>query len=461
MKIVFALLIVGIVCHTNTLQAQTWTKVAGTSGVINRIYSPQSQPELIIATSDLDSLNLEKQNPFSTLVVGNGIIVSRDGGATFANRYLDSILVLDVIKSKHHNNRWYATVRYVDQSGVLISEDDGITWSLSDLKSTSYSSQKMAIAESPFNPNYVATSAIATLVGYNYTLDNFNTNIPNTSLDIQARCLAFSKIQPGLVFIGGDASVSSGVYRSTDSGSTWTKYEKGLDQLRILSVLASSQNPATVFCGADTVYDFANKLYAGRGIYVSQDTGRTWRPIGAKNSRVFDIKEHSKYPYFLAAACNSEGVFVSSASGYYWEQQSNGLPEGIEVRSIAIPNAEPQDGGFSCFAGTKGDGIYKSSPLLTSVDREVTLKLSVSLYPMPCSDKLTINFVSPKAQFTSLEIKDILGNTIAEVFAGNISDGSMTVNLDNLNQLIPNAGTYLLILKTPEQIVSRSFIKVN
>lgn len=460
MKIVFALFFVGIIFQTNSLQAQTWTKVTGTSGVINRIYASPTAPNIIAATSDTDSLDLELEFPFSSPVAGNGIIISRDGGNTFSERKMDTVLVFDVIKSIHHDNLWYATAFYQDEAGVIVSKDDGITWNRSDMKASSFSSQKFAIQESPFDDKYVAATAIGTFSGYNYTNDQF-TNTHSNKLVIQSRCLSFSKAKEGLLFIGGDDFVADGVYRSSDGGANWSKYNTGLEDLRILSVLASSQNPATVFCGADTVYDFANKLYSGRGIFVSQDTGRTWRPIGAKNSRVFDIKEHPKYPYFLAAACNSEGVFVSSASGYYWEQQSNGLPEGVEVRSIAIPNIEPQGSGFTCFAGTKGAGIYKSSPLYTSVEINEAPKLSISLYPMPCSDKLSINFISPKAQFTSLEIKDIFGNTITEVFSGNISDGSMTVNLDNLNQLIPNAGTYLLILKTPEQIVSKSFIKIN
>ncbi len=461
MKIVFALFFVGIVFQTNSLKAQTWTKVAGTNGVINRIFASPTDPNIIAATSSQDSLDLELAFPFSNPVSGNGIIISRDGGNSFSERKMDSLLVFDVIKSIHHDNLWYATAFYQDEAGIIVSKDDGITWNRSDMKASSYSSQKFAIQESPFDDKYVAATAIGTFSGYNYTTDQFENTESNNSLAIQSRCLSFSTVKEGLVFIGGDAIAADGVHRSNDGGQHWTKYNSGLEHLRILSVLASAHNPATVFCGADTIYDFANQLYMGRGIFVSQDTGRTWRSIGAKNSRVFDIKDHPKYPYFLAAACNSEGVFVSSASGYYWEQQSNGLPTDVEVRSIAIPNIEPQGNGFTCFAGTKGEGIYKSSPLYTSVESNETPQLSISLYPMPCSDKLTINFISPKAQFTSLEIKDILGNTITEVFSGNISDGSATVNLDNLNQLLPNAGTYLLILKTPEQIVSKSFIKIN
>lgn len=461
MKIVFALFLVGIISHTNSLKAQTWTKVSGTSGVINRIYSSPTDPNIMAATSDTDSLNLELDSPFSTFVNGNGIIISRDAGNTFSERKMDSLLIFDVIKSIHHPKLWYATAIYQDKAGIIVSNDDAQTWDKSDMRSESYSYQKFAIKESPFDNKYVAATAIGTFKGYNYSTNQFVSTSSNESLAIQSRCLSFSNVKEGLVFIGGDAAAADGVYRSTDGGANWTKYSSGLKNLRILSVLASSKNPGTVFCGADTVYDFANQLYAGRGIFVSQDTGRTWRPIGTNNSRVFDIKEHPKYPYFLAAACNSEGVFVSSASGYYWEQQSAGLPAGVEVRSIAIPNFEPQGSGFTCFAGTKGEGIYKSSPLYTSVEQNEAPTLSIALYPMPCTDKLNINFRSPKSQFTSLEIKDILGNTIAEIFSGNISDGSMTVNLDNLNQLLPNSGTYLLILKTPEQIVSKSFIKVN
>lgn len=442
--------------------AQSWTKVSGTgSYVINKLFSPKNDPNLIIATSDLDSMDLEQSNPFSSLMLGNGIVVSRDGGNSFSNRYMDSVLVFDVKKSLHHSKRWYATVRYLDEGGVIVSEDNGATWNLSEMQCRAYVSQKYAIEESPFSPNFVATTAIATNEGFSYSTDNFKTCVTNTNLNLEARCMSFSKVQQGLVYIGSDKIFSDGVYRSLDSGKTWTKYSKGLENLRVLSVLASSKNPALVFCGCDTVYDFNQRLYMGRGIYVSQDTGRTWTPAGAYNSRVFDIKEHPTHPEFLAAACNSDGIFVSSAAGFYWEQQSVGLPQGIEVRSVEIPNNEPVGNGFVCFAGTKGDGIYKSTPLSTSVDNSQAVNMSLSVYPMPCTEKLFLNWTNPKSQFCTIEIRDIFGNTLANLYADNSSEGPQSLSIENVQQLIPNAGTYFIVIQSQNGTFAKSFIKIN
>ncbi len=462
-KTIFAFLCICMffACAANS-NAQSWSKVSGTgSYVINKLFSPSNNPNLIIATSDLDSLDLEQSNPFSTLLLGNGIIVSRDGGNSFPNRYMDSVLVFDVKKSIHHPNRWFATTRYTDEGGVMVSEDDGATWNLSDMKCRAYTSQKFAIEESPFSPNFVATTAIGTDEGYNYSVDNFKTCTANKELDLQARCMSFSKVKQGLVFIGSDYTLSDGVYRSIDSGMTWTKYSKGLENLRVLSVLASSINPALVFCGCDTVYDFTQRLYMGRGIYVSQDTGRTWTPAGAYNSRVFDIKEHPTHPNFLAAACNSDGIFVSSASGFYWEQQSIGLPQGIEVRSVEIPNNEPVANGYVCFAGTKGDGIYKSTPLSTSVEDHQKSEFNLSVYPMPCTEKLFLSWNNPKSQFCTIEIKDMLGNTISKVYADNSSEGPQSLSIENIQSLIPTSGTYFVVIQSQSGTVAKSFIKVN
>lgn len=444
------------------LHAQSWTQIGSTAGqYINKISTSAGDPNLVIATSAEDSLNLEIYSPFSSLIPGHGIIISRNGGESFDERRLDSLAVFDAIKSRHHSSRWYATARYLEQGGVVISEDNGVTWDVANMHGVTYSSQKYALAESPFNPDYVAVTALATDEGYNYTTDNFKTCTANADFDIQARCISFSEAQAGLVYVGGDDSFADGVYRSLDSGKTWTKYNSGLENLRVLSVWASNELPQFVYCGVDTVYDFANKLYMGRGIYVSQDTGKTWMPIGATGSRVFDIKQHPKYPRFLVAAGNSEGVYVSSAYGFYWEIQSDGLPKGVEVRSIAIPNNEPDaNGGFSCFAGTQGAGIYKSTPLYTGIEEKRTKDVELMLYPMPCSNYLNVAWENPNAGNCKIEVRDLMGNEVATILNAYCPEGHNSLTIDRLDNFVSVSGTYFISIIMQNGAVSKSFIKL-
>lgn len=441
------------------LAAQQWTQLPGTDGqYIGRINCPADSPKMLIATSSKDSVDLEQYSPFSTYLTGNGVIYSNDAGNSFS-RCLDSVLVFDVIKSQKNPNRWYATVRFQDHGGVLVSEDNGQTWDIGDVKCETYSTQKYALAESPFNPNYVAVSMLASDEGYNYSDDNFTTCHTLADFDIQSRSISFSKTVPGLVYIAGDASFADGVYHSIDSGKTWKKYSYGLENLRVLAVEASSFAPGLVFAGVDTVYDFEDKMYMGRGIYVSQDTGKTWMSIGAKNSRVFDIKECPSHPYFVAAACNSEGVYVSSAKGFYWERRAEGLPEGVEVRSVAVPNADPVDNGFVCYAGTQGKGIYKSVPLLTGVEENPNIA-DISIYPQPCTSKISISWNNKTASNCKLEIRDILGNVLLSQPQVYCNEGMATMSIENLDNKIPSSGTYFITITSADKTFSRQFIKL-
>jgi photosystem II stability/assembly factor-like uncharacterized protein len=87
--------------------------------------------------------------------------------------------------------------------------------------------------------------------------------------------------------------------------------------------------PASCFL----LYKAQTGLYT---IYMSTDTGRTWRPVGAAGKRVFDLAQHPTNPKYMVAACDSGSVFFSGSWGYGWEEYSHGLPEDISVRVVAI-----------------------------------------------------------------------------------------------------------------------------
>jgi len=192
-------------------------------------------------------------------------------------------------------------------------------------------------------------------------------------------------------------------------------------------VLASSENPAIVLCGVDTVLNLSKKYYQGRGIFASLDTGRTWFPIGASNYRVFELAEHPLYPRHIAAACDLGGVFISSATGFFWDQMSSGLPENVPIRSVAVPNWDVTENGFIAFAGTEGQGIYKSQRVYTSVeDRFVSIN---SVYPNPATDRISISFEIKEITRLKIELYDLLGNSKAVLFDDIPSSSSFNASL--------------------------------
>jgi photosystem II stability/assembly factor-like uncharacterized protein len=101
--------------------------------------------------------------------------------------------------------------------------------------------------------------------------------------------VAVAPSDPRVVYVGtGEADMRSqisygnGVYRSTDAGATWTHL--GLDDTRQISrVLVDPRNPQVVFVAA---LGHAYGANPERGVYRTRDGGRTWQKVLFKNTDV-------------------------------------------------------------------------------------------------------------------------------------------------------------------------------
>jgi hypothetical protein len=438
-----------LVLIAQPLTAQSWTKLSNSGKYINRIYTPLNYPDRIIIASDNDSFKLDKTFPFDELVSGAGIIISNDRGQTFPIQLLNDYKVFDIFNPKNTPNTWYASIRLLDQGSIAISNDNLTSFNTNDLKCQS-TSQPIKFDEDTFNLGYFAVSALNTDEGFSHTTNNFETCIPNKLLDIQSRYLSISKLIPGLMYIAGDAQLAEGVWRSLDSGNTWSRFESGLERLRVLCVHASTVDPAVVFCGADSVLSLSDSYYKGKGMYISLDTGKTWALCAAAGYRVFDIAQHPTSPRHLAAACDFGGVFISSAAGFYWEQRNTGLPANFPVRNIAIPNWLSTENGFRCIAGTYGDGAYISEEMITSV--EENNKPIANVFPNPASNKINLaldNYSS--SNYIKIELLDIRGNSVSTLYEGNSSELKQYLTWDIPTEL--SNGMYILKLQT-ENVVN-------
>lgn len=434
-------------------KCQVWTKVSGTNPFIHRIFTPVNEANKIVVASDLDSCDWNK-TPMYFPGIGGGIQISTDSGRTFQKTRIDSFSVFDIYQYPDQPSKWIAAVRSWDEGGIIESDDAGETWSHNFRCSSAGQIVKMNAVP---GSNKIVAAAINTDEGYKYSYSDFSDCQSISSFDIQARDIAVSKIQPNLMFIGGDDYFADGVYRSIDTGKTWEKFSSGLNHLRILCVTPSSVNPAVVYAGADTIVDLSTKTFAGKGIYMSTDTGKTWQLMYVINTRVFSIVENPNNPKYLAAACGTSGVYLSSCYGWGWEPHNAGLPSGSSIESVAIPKWDIQSDGFIVFAAVNNDGLYRSRDIIAGIDnpnddQSVEIK---SVYPMPVSDYVNISFTNDKAQSISIEIYDLLGNLVKSVkqYFGN---GLQSYQFSFDNKL--NSGYYSVVLRTENSVRNYKFI---
>ena len=101
--------------------------------------------------------------------------------------------------------------------------------------------------------------------------------------------LAVAPSAPDTIYVGSGESTlrdsmgyGNGMYKSTDAGKTWTRI--GLEDTQHIGKIAvDPKNPNIVFVAA-----IGNLYQAGpsRGIFRSQDGGRTWLKVLFKNDNV-------------------------------------------------------------------------------------------------------------------------------------------------------------------------------
>jgi len=412
----------------NLLEAQDWTKLNGTQPNINLIYSTKSNPDRLFCGSDILKTDFTKDK-LEFPLIGNGLRISTNGGNSFGEEMMNEEFasVYDVYQSKLNPMVWYAAIRIQGTGGIVISNDDGNTWDMDDIRCTG-SMQIMKIQSDIIEGKEIFFMAATNISnGFVVSEDNFATCVRQESLTISSYDIQLSLAKPGLMFISGDHQSNHKVLRSYDYGETWLPTESGLSGLRILTIFPSIDNPAVIFAGADSLN--LNKQSFGKGIYKSLDTGRTWQLVGAEGFPVYKISGHPTYARHIVAACGEGGVYVSSRYGLSWSAENAGLPQDAVVNYVFVPNWEVTKDGFQILAGVQDDGLYKSARIV-SVEKILHNTPDISIYPQPASDQLIIDNL--EIGEINIVIYDLLGNSVYSSTIYNNQTSNFNVELTNI-----------------------------
>ncbi|MCX6097436.1 MAG: stalk domain-containing protein [Caldiserica bacterium] len=162
-----------------------------------------------------------------------------------------------------------------------------------------------------------------------------------TSQDI--RSLAINPATPTTLYAG---IWGGGVFRSTDSGTIWTALNTGLTHHVVWSLAINPLTPTTLYSGT---YD---------GVFRSTDSGTTWTAVntGLTNQHVQSLAINPLIPAILYAGTTlGGGVFRSVDSGATWSAVNTGLSDRW-VQSLAINPLIPA----ILYAGTRG-GVFRST----------------------------------------------------------------------------------------------------
>ena len=180
------------------------------------------------------------------------------------------------------------------------------------------------------------------------------------------------------------------------------------------------------------------------GVYKSEDNGESWNP--AKTGLVhpvsnFTIDSNGN----IYGATNFGGTYFSDNNGENWSQQN----DGITIKHITCLAANKTG---QVFAGSWGSAIFRcdatTSVLMQSDKLTTSNKIILAQnYPNPFNPMTNISFQISKLSDIEINIYNIKGQLIKNLFKGKKSSGYHTISWNAAG--LP-CGTYFIKLKTTE-----------
>jgi hypothetical protein len=283
----------------------------------------------------------------------------------------------------------------------------------------SYLGDAGALITSPLNPDVILSAGYVYLTSAYWSQIALTTDAGLTwhrdTLDslMRVNTAAFDLNDPNRMYIAGDSYYSYPYFsRSTDAGQTWQKLGTGMAG-SVLTICSKAHEPDLLFAGT------------GSGLYKSTDDGSTWTRKGAMTT-VRAIVLDTLNPDNAYCATGA-GVYASADGGETWQTFNTGL--GVtDVLSLALRSGPVPE----LFAGTNGGSVYKTD-LPTAIGDRLPAHLrtcapALSIAPNPCSGRALLSArVSSPARVT---VSDIAGR---RVWTGSLTPAENSLALPGLS----------------------------
>ena len=191
--------------------------------------------------------------------------------------------------------------------------------------------------------------------------------------------IAVADSDPNIIYVGtgsdgirSNVSTGRGVYRTTDGGASW-QFLGLYDAGQIGAVRVHPTNPNIAWVAA---YGDAFKRNVERGVFKTEDGGKTWRKVLYLNDGVgaMDVEVQpgnpnivyawmsrlERKPWTIISGSRDGGFFKSTDGGNTFTHVTTGLPTGlIGKANLAVTNAKP-DRIYALVEALPGGGLYRS-----------------------------------------------------------------------------------------------------
>lgn len=234
--------------------------------------------------------------------------------------------------------------------------------------------------------------------------------------------ISVSQFNSQVIYVGTDDGKA---WVTQNGGSSWTDISAGVPNRWVTKILASKENPNTVYLTLSG-YRFGEDI---GHVYKSIDFGNSWVDISTSlpDIPVNDIEQDSFGNLFIGT---DVGVLASKDEGSNWNVLGENMP------SAVVSDLFLHEGTQFLYAATFGRSTYKidvSGNILNS--GENIFGSEVKVFPNPASDTATV-FLKNASEKASLLVYDVMGRLVKQQ---QFENGQLNFSVENFQ-----SGTYYL-----------------
>ncbi len=161
------------------------------------------------------------------------------------------------------------------------------------------------------------------------------------------------------------AAVGGGVWKTSDSGTTWTSLSQDLENIAVSSLAQSAANPSILYAGTGESWVGNFDAIDGSGVFKSTNGGLNWSNVSPNTSGIVDDKFYqvsrviaspSSADIVIASTLGPDGysyIFKSSDGGSTWTEAKKSAKRIQQV--IAAPTSFD-----TIYAAVRGGNALKS-----------------------------------------------------------------------------------------------------
>ncbi len=381
----------------------------------------------------------------------SGVETSSDGGANWA-RAVNGMTntMIGPILAKASGDVFAAAAAIY--GGVYHSSDNGGTWTEANVRSESYAPiASMALLPTGSILAGTRGSGLFRTSNNAASWQQVGSDLPDSNV----LCLAVTN---ETVLAG---TLHRGAFLSTDSGNHWSPIS-GIADTEINTIAADSSGTVYIAAGYGDVYRSLGTqaswasiaqgnlgspifyssavtrdgtLFVAGQFTLNSFSGGNWNDLTSAlpNDEIISLTTDADTLY---ASFSDSGIYRTTDFGASWQTVNDGLAN-RSINSLAIS----PDGYL--FAGTYGDGVFRSGALRAGVSNPSASQNGMIAFPNPCSGYTHLQCAFENGGNSTLTVMNALGETVAREQYTN-SEGGVDFNTSALP-----SGVYRFLLRSP------------